>query len=84
MTTLAIFKFTIGLLVLSVICVGFYHEKKIAAFEKRLFKIIKCFIKACIITIEQKYSDKHLSSDIIKISDTLSAEKSKEIIKRIA
>ncbi len=68
MSTLTIFKAVIELLILAAICIGFYHEDKVAEFERKVFKFIKCFVKACIITAEQKFSKKSSRADICVMS----------------
>lgn len=62
MTTLTLVKAFIEILVAVAICYGFCNEEKLAYAERKAFKFIRCFIKACIITLKQKHNKKKKSN----------------------
>jgi len=54
MTTLTLFKALIEICVILLVCVGIYNEKSFIRFERKAAKFIKCFFKACVLTLKEK------------------------------
>lgn len=57
MSTLTLFKALIEICVILLLCVGIYNEKSFIRFERKALKFIKCFFKACVITIKEKQAN---------------------------
>lgn len=57
MSTLTLFKALIEICVILLVCVGIYNEKSFIRFERKALKFIKCFFKACVITIKEKQAN---------------------------
>ena len=55
MTTLTLFKALIEICVILLVCVGIYNEKSFIRFERKAAKFIKCFFKACVLTLKEKH-----------------------------
>lgn len=68
MTTITLFKALIEILAVILVCYGIYHEKKLIRFERKAFKFVKCFFKACVLTIEEKRAKNKSSAQITDIS----------------
>lgn len=73
MSTLTLFKALIEICVILLVCVGIYNEKSFIRFERKALKFIKCFFKACVITIKEKQANS--SSDKKNAEITLIASK---------
>lgn len=71
MTTLTLFKAVMQILAVAFVCYCIYHEKSFIRFERKAFKVVKCFFKACVITVCEAGREKSLknSARVTRISD---------------
>lgn len=75
MTTLTLFKALIEICVILLVCVGIYNEKSFIRFERKAAKFIKCFFKACVLTLKEKQGKR---ADVQKSAEIMSIDSKRE------
>ncbi len=69
MTTITLFKSLIEILAVILVCYGIYREKSLIRFERKAFKFIKCFFKACYLSVKEISEKKKNYAEITDIGD---------------